>query len=77
MIWFLERGDELMACEARKDGARFELALSSHDGSERVEYIDDPTRLIQRVNECQRDLHRRGWRILTRDKDMSVTVVPD
>ena len=77
MIWFLERGDKLMACEARRDGARFELAISNHDGTERVEYIDDPTQLIQRINECQRTLRRNGWRILTRDNGMSVTVVPD
>jgi hypothetical protein len=77
MVWFLERGDELMACEARRDGVRFELAISSHDGSERVEYIDDPTALIQRINECQRELHRHGWRILTRGNAMSVTVVSD
>ena len=76
MIWFLERGDDVMACEARRDGARFELAISSHDGSERIEYINDPTELIQRINTCQRDLRRHGWRILTRHSDM-LTVVPD
>ena len=77
MIWFLERGVELMACEARRNGARFELAISSHDGPERVERIDDPTELIQRINECHREARRHGWRILAHDNGMSVTVVPD
>ena len=67
MIWFLERGNELIACEARKDGARFELAISNQDGSERVERIDNPTELIHRINACQRDLRRKGWRILASD----------
>lgn len=77
MIWFLERGDDVMVCEARRDGPRFELAIGSHDGSERVEYIEDPSLLVQRLTECQRELRRSGWRILTRDGHIRITAVED
>jgi hypothetical protein len=65
MIWFLERGSDMIACEARRNGRRFELTISDGDGSERAEQIDDPSVLVERLVECQLGLRRKGWRILT------------
>jgi hypothetical protein len=65
MIWFLEKGSDIIACEARRKGTHFELTVSEGDGSERAEEFDNPSVLVDRLVECQLGLHRDGWRILT------------
>lgn len=77
MVWFLERGAEMIACEARRNGARYELTISNQDGSERAEQIDDPSILVKRLVECQRELRRNGWRILTEDDRVILVAVVD
>jgi hypothetical protein len=68
MIWFLQRGIELCMCEARHEGERFELAVATPGGAERVEQFEDPSVLLERLVDCQQDLRRHGWRLLDDDQ---------
>jgi hypothetical protein len=67
MVWFLERGPELIVCEARHtlDGSAFELATTVEQaGDERIERCPTPTDLIERFLEFQRRLHAEGWHVV-------------
>jgi hypothetical protein len=63
MIWFLERGQELLVCEARQaaDGNTFELSTIEPLGEERVERFTDPTQMVERFVEVQQMLRQTGW----------------
>jgi hypothetical protein len=66
MIWFLERGPELLVCETRhaSDGRAFELSTVEPAGSERVERFSTPTAMLERFVEFQRELRKGGWQIV-------------
>jgi hypothetical protein len=66
MIWFLERGPELLVCEARpaSDGRTFELMTIEPMGDEHVERFTTPTQLVERVVEYQRELRQHGWQLV-------------
>jgi hypothetical protein len=67
MVWFLERGPELIVCEARQaiDGNTFELSTTVEQaGDERVESFPTPTAMIERLVEYQRQLRGEGWHIV-------------
>lgn len=64
MLWFLEREAEVLICEIRHadDSPEFELSISAPGIPERIERFDQPTVLIERWLNCQRELHSMGWR---------------
>lgn len=67
MVWFLERGPELIVCEARQatDGSTFELSTTVEQaGDEHVERFPTPTAMIDRLVEYQRQLRGNGWHIV-------------
>jgi hypothetical protein len=67
MVWFLERGPELIVCEARQatDGRAVELSTTAEQaGDEHVERFPTPTAMIERLVEYQRQLHNSGWHIV-------------
>jgi hypothetical protein len=67
MVWFLERGPELIVCEARHalDGSAFELSTTVEQaGDERIERCPTPTDLIERFLEFQRQMHAEGWHVV-------------
>jgi hypothetical protein len=63
MLWFLERQRDVLVCEIRhaEHGPEFELAISAPGIPERVERFDQPTDLIDRWLDCQRELRDMGW----------------
>jgi hypothetical protein len=74
MIWFLERGAELIVCEARhaSDGQSFELSTTAPMGDEQVEHFATPTAMVERFVEYQRLLHKSGWHIVPEDKRLDL-----
>lgn len=67
MVWFLERGRELIVCEARHatDGCDFELSTTVEQaGDEQIERFPTPTAMIERLVEYQRQLRLSGWHIV-------------
>lgn len=70
MMWFLERGPELIVCEARQatDGASYELSTVEQAGDEHVERFPSPTAMIERFVEYQRELRLNGWHIVPEDR---------
>jgi hypothetical protein len=70
MIWFLERGPELLVCETRhaSDGRAFELSTVEPAGSERVETFSTPTAMLERFVEFQRELRKGGWQIVPEER---------
>ncbi|MGH9313044.1 MAG: hypothetical protein ACRD1S_07585 [Vicinamibacterales bacterium] len=63
MIWFLTRGRQQVDVEVRRalDGEGYELVLDYADGTERVERIRDPRRLVERTLRVQHRLIRQGF----------------
>jgi hypothetical protein len=63
MIWFFTRGAAQLDIEVRRlphDGA-FELIVDYPNGTETVERITDPRKLVDRTLRIQRRLIRDGW----------------
>lgn len=63
MIWFLTRGQQQVDVEVRRapDGEGYELVLDYPDGTERVEHIRDPRKLVERTLRVQHQLIRQGF----------------
>jgi hypothetical protein len=63
MLWFLERDNQLMACEVRRapDGA-WEYEVTAPAGETRTERFDSPTPLLDGYLRNQQELMREGWR---------------
>ncbi|MBI2221320.1 MAG: hypothetical protein HYU53_08935 [Acidobacteria bacterium] len=63
MVWFLERNDDVMACEVRKapDGT-FVYEVTVSGGQTRVRRFDRPTPFIDGYLQEQQDFRRQGWR---------------
>lgn len=62
-MWFFTRGAAQLDIEVRRvphDGA-FELIVDYPDGTETVERIADPRKLVDRTLKIQRRLIREGW----------------
>jgi hypothetical protein len=74
MIWFLERGPELIVCEARQasDGHTFELSTIAPMGDEQVEQFRTPTAMVERFVEYQRQLHQSGWHVVPEEKRLDL-----
>jgi hypothetical protein len=76
MIWFLERGPELLVCETRhaSDGRAFELSTVEPAGSERVERFSTPTAMLERFVEFQRELRKGGWQVVPEERRLKPLV---
>ena len=63
MIWFFTRGPAQLDIEVRRvpDGGAFELIVDYPDGTETVERITNPRKLVERTLKIQRRLIRNGW----------------
>lgn len=63
MIWLFSRGLQQMDVEVRRsvDSAGYEIVLVTPDGTEVVERVRNPRRLIKRTRRVQRRLIQRGW----------------
>ena len=63
MVWFLEKNNEVLACEVRRglDGA-YEYEVTASSGETRVQRFDHPTPLLDEYLKEQQELRRQGWR---------------
>ena len=63
MIWFFTRGSTQVDLEVRRapESGAYALVVLYPDGTERVEEIRDPRRLIERTLEVQQRLIKDGW----------------
>jgi DNA-binding MarR family transcriptional regulator len=63
MIWLFNRGLQQVDVEVRRDpeSGRYEIVLVTPDGTELIERVRNPRRLIKRTRRVQRRLIRRGW----------------
>lgn len=65
MIWFFDRDGEKLRYEITRDRAdrRYRLVITRADGSESVEELDEPTKLIERSVELMNSLRGDGWHV--------------
>jgi len=63
MIWFFRRGPAQLDIEVRREphGGAFELIVDYPDGTETVERITNPRKLVDRTLKIQQRLIREGW----------------
>ena len=63
MVWFLERDNDVIACEVRKsmDGV-YEYEVTGSNGQTRVQRYENPTPFLDAYLEEQQELLRQGWR---------------
>lgn len=63
MVWFLERNNDVMACEVRRamDGA-YEYEVTASNGQTRVQRFEHPTPFLNEYLKEQQELRRQGWR---------------
>lgn len=66
MLWIFEKTGKQKRCEIRREGSGegtgYEMIVTNEDGSQRMERFDDPTELVKRSMDLQRDLLESGWR---------------
>ena len=64
MVWFLEREDDLLICEIRRDEATaiYEFEIAWPDGDPTTLKFDTPTELITTYLDKQSRLMAEGWR---------------
>jgi hypothetical protein len=60
MVWFFERGFEILTCEARKREAAYELVVRQPDGTESVQSLNTASQLIEQIAVVPLCLD--GWR---------------
>jgi hypothetical protein len=65
MIWFFDRDGERLRYEISRDrtAGRYRLIITRPDGSESVEEVDEPSRLIERSVELMNSLRGDGWHV--------------
>ena len=65
MIWFFDRDGERLRYEISRDrtAGRYRLIITRPDGSESVEEVDEPGRLIERSVELMNSLRGDGWHV--------------
>ena len=65
MIWFFDRDGERLRYEISRDraGGRYRVIITRPDGSEVVEEVEEPTRLIERSVELMNSLRGDGWHV--------------
>jgi hypothetical protein len=65
MIWFFDRDGERLRYEINRDrrAGRYRVIITKPDGSESVEEVDEPSRLIERSVELMNSLRGDGWHV--------------
>ena len=65
MIWFFDRDGERLRYEINRDrrAGRYRVIITKPDGSESVEEVDEPSRLIERSVELMNSLRGEGWKV--------------
>ena len=65
MIWFFDRDGERLRYEISRNrtAGRYRLIITRPDGSESVEEVDEPGRLIERSVELMNSLRGDGWHV--------------
>lgn len=65
MIWFFDRDGERLRYEISRDkmARRYRVIITRPDGSESVEEVDEPGRLIERSAELMNSLRGDGWHV--------------
>jgi hypothetical protein len=65
MIWFFDRDGERLRYEISRDraGGRYRLVITRPDGSESIEEVEEPGRLIERSVELMTSLRGDGWHV--------------
>ncbi len=64
MIWVFDRDGQKLRYEIHRDrdAGGYRVVITRPDGSEAVEELADPTRLIERSLELMNALRSDGWR---------------
>jgi hypothetical protein len=65
MIWFFDRDGERLRYEISRGraGGRYRLVITQPDGSESIEEVEEPGRLIERSVELMTSLRGDGWHV--------------
>ncbi|HEV3058378.1 MAG TPA: hypothetical protein VGY48_09010 [Vicinamibacterales bacterium] len=64
MIWFFDRDGERLRYEIlRERNGRYRVVITSPDGTESVEEIEEPTELIERSVRLMNSLRGDGWKV--------------
>jgi hypothetical protein len=65
MVWFFDRDGEKLRYEISRDRAvgRYKVVITKPDGSESIEEVDEPSRLIERSVELMNSLRTDGWHV--------------
>jgi hypothetical protein len=62
MVWFFERGLEMVVLEVRRRESQFEFAVRRTDGDLQVEILTTPRALFARLERVPNSLFVEGWR---------------
>lgn len=62
MVWFFERGFQILTCEARKRETAYELVVRQPDGTENVQSVDTASQLLEQIAVVPLALGLDGWR---------------
>jgi hypothetical protein len=65
MIWFFDREGQRLRYEISRDrtAGRYRVVITKPDGSESIEEVDEPTKLIERSVELMNSLRVDGWNV--------------
>jgi hypothetical protein len=65
MFWFLDRGDDRLKYEIRRDGDQggYRVVVTAPDGKEFTRRIEQPTELIEQSVAQLEKLRADGWHI--------------
>jgi hypothetical protein len=65
VIWFFDRNGERLRYEITRDrnSGCYRVVITRPDGSESVEEVDEPSRLIERSVQLMNSLRVDGWRV--------------
>ena len=65
MIWFFDRDGLRLRYEISRDqtDGRYRVVITLPDGSESVEEVEEPSRLIERSTELMNSLRGDGWHV--------------
>jgi hypothetical protein len=65
MIWFFDREGQRLRYEISRDRAagHYRLIITRPDGTESIEEVDEPTRLIERSVQLMNELRGDGWNV--------------
>jgi hypothetical protein len=65
MIWFFDRDGLRLRYEISRDQAdgRYRVVITLPDGSESIEEVEEPSRLIERSTELMNSLRSDGWHV--------------